>query len=482
MRPAEIEAAWRDLRKGKKRSIRRIELAWTGIRNLSDNSISFDRPFTVLCGENGAGKSTLLHRIYHALVPPDRRPEGAFQVKNEEGQVVYCRLELGHGKWGAPRTLVAGESVREFLATESGSLRVSLFDPAVHVPAILGEIKRDANFREVLEPLSAKKYERGERELISYLVGKEYQEIEVFEVDNFRSVGVFPYFRVRVFGATYGVEEMGFGEFSLLLTYWLLSRTNDGSIVLLEEPETFVTPRSQRRLMAVAADLAVSKDLVIVATSHSPSIVSQFLRDEVVLVTRAQNKVAIARPAPIATLERRLEIVAGVCRIWLVEDAMAARFARFFLARSGLLGTSAVFISGNNDSVDRFSRSVRHFGELRAKVFGLFDGDERTRRSLDEARQMFLPTDEGPEALLKSHLATLSLDVAASRLNVRIDSLEYALAAAEGEEVHEWVHTLREELEVSLDAVVDGLLSSWALENPGDCDEFCRGLAALADA
>lgn len=478
MKPAQVADVWRRLRASPKK-ISNIVLAWTGVPRLTNNVLQINQPFSIICGENGVGKSTILHVLLHALVAPSRRSESAVFVRNEEGEVAYVRVELGYGVWGAPRTLISVESVREHFESGSEGLRVALFDPAMHLPMILNAILADANFSEVIEPIGPRLYSPAQVADLSYVVGRDYEEVSSYEIDSYGGLGVFPYFKVKVAGIEYGSEGMGFGEHSLLLAYWLLSRMPTGSVILLEEPETFVSPRSQGRLVNVAARIALDSELTVIATTHSPSIVSRFKPNEITLVSRAGRNVTLKTPVEESVLERRLELINPVRRLWLVEDASAARFLSFFLSQAGLASVSDVLIVGNNDAVFA-SAGMRAFGDSRIILNGILDGDERKRRSSIPLNMDFLPGDVAPEVMLKQVVSTADRVATADAIGVTVEELELALAAAGGEEVHQWIHAMRADLAVSLDQFVAGVLTTWAVENSAILAAFVARLRVLA--
>ena len=100
------------------------------------------------------------------------------------------------------------------------------------------------------------------------------------------------YFEVTTEGVTYGSEMMGLGELALHLMLWHLERVEPQSIMLIEEPETHISPRSQQALLNVLARASARKKLWVIVTTHSAGIVARIPREHIRLVYRdgARNR------------------------------------------------------------------------------------------------------------------------------------------------------------------------------------------------
>ncbi|MCD9126879.1 AAA family ATPase [Luteimonas fraxinea] len=413
-------------------------------------------------------------------MPEDRRLEAAIYSGIEEGRVEILRLQLGHGPVITPQTVIHLEAVRDYFAPEGDALRVAFFDPAMHVPGIINAINRDANFSEVLEPFSPRELVESEVADVSYIAGRDYERVLIYEVEGVPGLGVFPYFQVQVSGVEYTSEAMGFGEHALLLGYWVLTRMQSGALILMEEPETFVSPRSQRRFADFAAKIALKENIKIVATTHSPSIVARFLEDEITLLSRNGHAVSLHAPAPRVALQSRLEIVEYPRQVWFVEDAMAARIASFLAA--GFSFHVDVFVAGNDDAVVSLVTTPRAFGDSRVRLIGLLDGDERRRRDNLPASVGYLPSALAPDEFLLDLLAGADRREMAEMLTVSNESLELAMGSIAGLDHHEALHTLRRELEISLDQLTLTLLRWWGKHRADEVRDWMAEFIGVAQA
>ena len=139
----------------------------------------------------------------------------------------------------------------------------------------------EQNLDEWKEAVSPIEYSGKELTTISQLVGKKYELLKIYELDDIvdDKKGIdetpLPFFEVVVNGREYSTPTMGMGELVLLFTYWKLSNVDSNAIVLLEEPDTYVSYASQDELFNVLAKFSDEKNLWIILTTHSTAITSK---------------------------------------------------------------------------------------------------------------------------------------------------------------------------------------------------------------
>jgi hypothetical protein len=143
---------------------------------------------------------------------------------------------------------------------------------------------------------------------------------------------VLPFFEVTFGADRYDSRTMGAGELAAFYLWWSLGRAAEGSIVLIEEPECYLSPGSQDAFRDYAASMAFTRKLCIVMTSHSAQIIAPLSKESTRFFRRdAQGiKLVSDRPAPI--LLETLGIRPSVDTIVFVEDA-AGTFCRLWLER-----------------------------------------------------------------------------------------------------------------------------------------------------
>lgn len=262
---------------------------------------------------------------------------------------------------------------------------------------------------------------------------------------------------------------MGLGEISIAYILWHLERAKENSIALIEEPETFLAPRSQAALVDVLASYCASKGLWIVLTTHSPAILQRVPSQHIRYIARPTETGKVIVPShpsqylePLGVLPERLGVL-------LVEDRAAREFARAWLGATemDLLQCVSIHDVGGDGEVIK-SLAFPKLNGLGC-IVGVLDGDRRAMTAKENGAIaakvnwpfMFLPGDKTPEVLLRECSEGQEAALA-TRLNRPIATVEIVLASLQGIDHHDWLEEAHKRLGVSYESLVVSLYSLWA--------------------
>lgn len=474
MKLAEIRDIWRAVRRSNKRILRRIRVKWSGNLRLTDGAIEIVSPITLICGENGAGKSSLLHTIAHAVGADEGGADGVGYCRPRSETVEEVELDVATGDT-ANVTVVAGPDVHTHLFPSDGDLRFLFLDAGMHVPAMLDFIKSDANFSDLLEGIDPILLSDVELGLARFIVGRNYERIEIFEVSDSSFDGPLPYMRVHAQAVTYDTLDMGYGEIAAIYLLWALRRAANGALILIEEPETFLSPRAQTALVDVIARYVKDKGIFVIMTSHSGPIAARMLNQEIVYATRAAGRVTFHNPAKTSDLVARLGLVPDRSFIFFVEDQAAEIFARALLDNfSDRLSASVEYaICGGSGNTLRAIEVIPNGLQQVAHV-ALLDGDQRAVELGQERRVVFLPGDVAPESLLIQYARSKSHFELSQLMQISEADVSRAVAHADGDELHNFFHSIARTLAIPYREVLRRVVIAWAGENRGPVEEFVR--------
>jgi hypothetical protein len=101
----------------------------------------------------------------------------------------------------------------------------------------------------------------------------------------------------------------------------------------MEEPESYLAPRSQEALLDVIAKIAADKRLWIILTTHSPSIIKNIPMEHIRLLSRVNESVEITTPTYDSEYLYSLGLKPNRLGVILVEDRCARELSKCWLGR-----------------------------------------------------------------------------------------------------------------------------------------------------
>jgi hypothetical protein len=406
-----------------------------------DQSIDLSAPCIVLGGLNGAGKSRILSEIAAARV----------------GSALHLDVHR------------LTNLVRDIYAKRS-------------------------DIGEMLEENLSLQIEGDRRSDIERVVGRDYDSVEWFSMEMFPEDmadealltwnpgqdPTFPYFRVAYGGRAYDGPDMGLGEFSVHLLFYVLEQVRDqkGLTVLLDEPDAYLPPVGAGALLWRLLRLCRERDWNLVVSTHSEEMIAAAQRHDAfcLVATGADGRRTVTssrdEPSAASTLLRRPSIET----ILLCEDESAAHLARALLDRGDAVLSRSVSIvwAGGEGHVRKVREHLPKPAHPDIKFVFALDGDQR---GVAEGRGAwpldYLPTSTDPDTLFRSLQVNVSR--LAAEIGVEQGHLTRTLASLQGKDVHDWVNELADAF--GRQNVLTRLASQWVSLNPAAAKEFADRVA-----
>ncbi|HFJ9434204.1 ATP-dependent nuclease [Bacillus thuringiensis] len=465
MRTAAAGDHWRAVYKNKYgTSLKKLE--FKNILGLENNNLEFNGGITAICGANGVGKTTLLAALF-GLMNPVEVVDSKFHLGRLKGSQISGNIEY------------RGQTIQKNLEFDGDSMNVDgediditcmWIDSSVHSlqqQEFYSKMSEIESALKIIEPLEC---DIEELRLLSSIVGKTYLSTLSYDMEDLGYE--VPYFKVGLADdVTYGSEAMGLGELSAHYLFWQLKRLDKNSILLLEEPETYLSVKAQMQLLNVLAKYSEEKKIWIILTTHSPSILNSIPPEHVRFITKTREKVKISTPVSRSQYLPLLGIQPKTAGILLVEDRAAREFVKVWINSFAPHLIHEYLIIDVPGGVSKIEMLIETFPELkRLKIVGLLDGDQRnTFNSTPGSRvkkksfnwpYMFLPGKSSPEEMFKKIAGTSILELSES---LQRDELEVhmALSIVEGEDHHDWFENLHKQLGISYEHLMKELFNLW---------------------
>lgn len=481
MKNAALEAIWRSAQTTTAgTSI--LGLTLEELKGISATGLSFEGPLVAICGFNGTGKTTLLNALRALLGGAGWAP-----ASHADERLRNARLKATLRFRGKPHDLtkLPGHSTNAQVPDE---LTVHFFNPTYDAVTLQRTLQERRDIETLMNGIEGQPFEREELEDVSRIVGKEYSSITAFDLSQeFLTTGdavsgnkadvstdvdgassalgelsaialaKIPYFEVAIGGVKYDSRSMGLGELATIYLYWSLQAVRKGAIVLLEEPESFITPASQPALGAVLAKFASEKKFTVIFTSHSEPLVSRLSAKNLIInipQTTGESEATIAEDADEHLQALRLH--PRKMGMIICEDWGGVAFLRGLLRRKGhpaLLRFDFIPAFGEGNVAKLLNCYPRKGGAT--PIFGALDGD--VRNSFSEKLiwpHCFLPGNLAPEKILiekfKEHLGDFC-----NERDIKRRVVDLAFSATHGLDYHDVIGHLTRGLPFSHEDIVN---------------------------
>lgn len=292
---------------------------------------------------------------------------------------------------------------------------------------------------------------------------------------------IVPYFAVSHDGTDYSSLEMGLGELSVHLLFWIIDqyKTRENLLLLLDEPDAYLPARTARRLLHRLVEVSETRGWTIVMTTHSEAVITEAIdHDLFVLVRREGGQIqAHSSRHEGPTIADDLLANSRPSIVAFTEDESAAALLKALLATSSLkqLRDAEILWKDGHGYVRTLAKTMPKPPRIRLKVLFVLDGDQRSGEAVEPWPIDFLPTMQDPDYLFRTlRIDPTGLAMAASANDLLI---RRALDALEGSDDHDWVNGLCERVG-DRQTTLRGLAKLWVSSHPEESREFVSKIEA----
>lgn len=309
-------------------------------------------------------------------------------------------------------------------------------------------------------------FSKADIEQINYVLATNIEQISVYEIERVKSTSLsdyeqeeasndeemFPYFSIKRDGDEIFSEDLSHGELYVIYIYWLLSqKLAVPAAVLIDEPESFLCPRSQYRMADVLAYLSSARCIQLVIATHSHCFIERIGIESTLIARITGKRVSVIKPLHDLHSLHSLGYTFREDKWILLEDAGAARFFNNLFKATNLhwlRDRKLVALNGESDITEILKRIPKSLD-----VIGVYDGDQRNKVPAEVPTDKFrtLPGNEPPEVILINHIEGRHVQYA-QKLGMNIDDVEAAMQKLHGVDHHDYFRGLSRELEFDLDA------------------------------
>lgn len=469
MRDAKVTDIWRKF--GKKNDYKKyIEyLSLNGLNEIGD--IEFSQGITVLCGLNGVGKSSILLSLKE-LAGLNKKESDSHKVKDSKTEIM---LKLNNELEVFTTEDSRCDSINEY-KNSIWSIDYKLSHENI-------EFFFQDNLDELLLQYEESILNQEDTELLSYLVGKKYNEIKLTVIED--DGEIYPYFSVAIGENNYSSVDMGIGEHWIFYIWWRIYSSDSNVIGLIEEPETFISITSQRRIMNFLAESSVKKNISFVITTHSPFIVEKVSENKIRLISRYNDTVSIIKGDDNLDYMKALGLSMKKEKgVLFVEDELALVLLKTILksySKELLELYSMEYLDGHGD-INKSLKNLKNLysKKMNYKFVGLYDGDMREDYGSwggDGWRFDYLPSKKPFENVAIDIISNQkNREIILKEFNIKKNEFIVILENLNGQDYHDWVNKFVKLTNSSLDKVVEKVFNIWIedTEAKNEVEDFVK--------
>ncbi|GLW52521.1 ATP-dependent nuclease [Kitasatospora phosalacinea] len=432
-----------------------------GLRGWKGETIEFRFPVTAIAGENGAGKSTILKAAAAAygaqsgpgklrvFYPDDFFPNTPWE--QVEGVSFVYQFHTG----ATANTLNLRKRTKRWRGMPERAGRPVFFLDISRTQPIdtligYGKIAKQSTFSG-----DETEFPDADRKMLARIMNKSYTAGRMAKYEQ-KQIGI-----LSTLEGEYSNFHQGAGEDATTDLVALLRGAPRNSLVIIDEVDSSLHPRAQRRLMAELFAISRSQRIQFILSTHSPYVLEQ-------LPTEARVYVQSRKGAR--------EIIYGVTpdfAMSLMDDQEHTELTVYCEDVEAAVLTDALISHEIPEIRRRISitpvgpaATVRTLGELAAKnklpgiSIAVLDGDQSPGSGC-----AVLPGGEAPEKVIFRDATDEYWDLVAQRMGVRVgDLLDAVEDAVRIENHHAWTRRVAESLgpRVRASRVWEDFASVWA--------------------
>ena len=428
----------------------------TGIHGFNGQTIDLKFPVCAVIGENGTGKSTVLKvlaSVYQSddgknmFFPSDFFPGTAWdKIKN-----VLIEYYLKDENNPIKRTIRKPTERWKGLNTRRHN-RVFYFD-INRIRSIESLIGYSKITKKAVNEISSQVFNSETVSDISEIMSRPYEKIRyaTTDVDAKKRISV-----IKQDSGEVSQFHQGSGESITTEIISTLKNVPDKSLVLIDEVESSLHPRSQRQMIRKLLELARVKTLQIVITTHSPYVLEELPPDSRILLTRTKTGINVIYGAStefcMSQIDERLHPELTIC----VEDIKSKEAAIQLLRKYSpdiLSRVNIVFVGAAN-IVQTLSDTNEEFPY---KIVGVLDADQNPKRSC-----LKIPGSVAIEKEIIDSLKVRGVKELSDRLGISAESLSRELEIiVTYHDHHSWCRELSNRLKVSEESLWNSMVFLW---------------------
>lgn len=477
------------------REIRRLHAKWQqntgwpkrlewieidGLRGWAGQRISFGFPIMAIVGENGSGKSTILQ-----CAASTYRPVGSVQTDEnwfasdffpktiwEEIRNAEIEFSIVEGAGSKSRLDSIRKPGERWRGNPDRPERSVNYIDLRRLQPIAARTGYSKLAKDALREISSTSFDKGRLSRFSQIMGLTFDgaRMALTDADAKRTVPVF-----SALGTTYSGYHAGGGQTTI--AEFLRVDPNQYGLVLIDEIETSLHPRAQRRLIRDLAEICRERELQIIVTTHSPYILAELpLEARLYLMQGQSGRHVMTGVSPEFAMTRMDEYPHPECEIYVEDERARTLLREIIVAHSRGLIERCAMIPFGAANVGRSLGMMVSQGRFPRPSCVFLDGDQAEAPGC-----LLLPGGDAPELVVFSDLLKVGWAKVSARTGRAYADVADACAQAMAlTDHHDWIKSAATKLILPGEILWQAMAAEWAI-NCLDKDAAKQTIQSISD-
>ena len=437
---------------------KRLEsLEINNIRGWRNQRVDFKFPLCAIVGENGSGKSTIIQAaatVYNGSNRKETRFASDFFPKTawddyRNAQIRYAYRQGETSKVGLvrkPTTRWLGNDVRPIRDVEYVDLR--------RIQPVSARVGYAKIAKSAHTEVSATQFDPKRVERLSTIMGKKYTsaKMAISSTDPKRRIPV-----LSDETSSYSGFHQGTGETTML--EFLQSDIPEYGMLVIDEIETSLHPRSQRRLVRALAEICRDKQAQIIFTTHSSFIIEELpLEARLYILGRGDNRQIVSGVSANFAMTSMDDESHPDCELYVEDEAAKAMVNEIISAHAPTLAPRCKIIPFGAANLGRALGEMNAAKRFPRPTCIYLDGDNAESNGC-----ILLPGEDAPERVVFDSLSAINWGALPQRLGREYASVADACSMAMTlSDHHQWVNSAGNKLLVPGAHLWQSMCSVWA--------------------
>lgn len=405
------------------REVRRLERAWQNetawpkrldwveidnIRGWKGQRIKFPFPIVAISGENGSGKSTIIqacgaaYQKYHSkgsVKQKGTKYASDFFPRTFWDEVTNATVRYGYTQGKEQKDGSIRIPTDRWMGNTDRPLRDVQFLDLSRIVPISGRTGYAKIAKSSHIEASAEQFDQDRLDRLSSILGHRYEhaKMALADIDNERKIPV-----LQRSTSSYSGYHQGQGETTI--AELIQADLPKYGLILIDEIESSLHPRAQRRLIRDLATVCRERELQIILTTHSPYVLEELPKEARIQIFEQDGiRQAMIGVSPEFALSSMDDVHHPECEIY-VEDEAAKTLLMEILSQRDRDLASRVLITTYGAASVGYQLGQMVDGRRFPRAVGVFlDGD-----CAEGVGCCLLPGTEAPESVIFEDLSELN--------------------------------------------------------------------------